>query len=322
MKLFEKIRDFFRKFKIKRLPAGSDVNPQVAAIMVEKNADTIEAMLPDCINYLSSVEILELIAKLPVKRRLFMLDTYKKYITPYELAGFVATKLDQDERLKALELFQYNLDLYDLYSVLDNVSPDRRIEALEKILDRLDSYSLSEVIKNYIPLVDRKDIMFKYEDMLDMFSKASIVEKLTPEDTLDVIEKYKNDFTKTVLFDIIKTLPENRIALALGMCQDKLDDSQVAELIMYSIPERERLKSLFEVAGRLKSATIADIIRCSLSDRDKKLALLRLKYFMEDEHVAEIVQNHMSTDSEMIEKLKDKMLLEDLAYFRKKAIGG
>ena len=322
MKLFEKIRDFFRKFKIKKLPAGEEINPGLLALREEKNPDTIEAMLPEYVHSLSSSEVLELIAKMPVKRRLFMLDTYKKYITPYELASFVSSKLDQDEKVKALQEFQYNFDLYDVYNVLDNISPDRRVEAVDRIIDRLDTYSLAEVIKNYVPLVDRKDMMFKYADRLDQFSKAAIIEKMLPEDILDVIEKYKDEFTQTILFEVVKALPENRIAVGLGMCQDKLDDSQVAEIIMYMVPEKQRLKSLFEVANRLKSATMADIIRCSLSDRDKKLAVLRLKYYMEDEHVAEIVQNHMSTDSEMIEKLKDKMLLEDLVYFRKKAIGG
>lgn len=322
MKLFEKIKDFFRRFTRKQLPAGSEVNPSVLAIKAEKNIDTIEAMMPECVQMLTSSEIVELIAKFPIKRRFFMLDTYRKYITPYELSSFIARKLDQESRLNALQAFQYSLDLPDILNILDNVSPDRRVEALDRIIDRLDAYSLSEVIKNYIPLVDRKDIMIKYEDILDQFSKASIVEKLQPDDILDVIEKYKNDFTKTILFDVVRSLPENKIAVGLGMCQDRLTDSQVAEIIMYSIPEKQRLKSLFEVADRLKSATIADIIRCSLSERDKKLAVLRLKYNMEDEHIAEIVQNHMSTDTEMIEKLKDKMLLEDLVYFRKKAIGG
>jgi len=322
MKLFEKIKSFFRKFTIKKLPENTEVSSGVYALKNERNVDSIEAMLPDYAYMLSSSEILDLIARFPVKRRVDMLDTYRKYITPYELATFISKKLDQDERLKALRVFQNNFDLYDLYSILDNVSPDRRVDAVDGIIDRLDSHSLAEVIKDYVPLTCRKEVMFKYEEMLDQFSKASIVEKLLPDDILDVIEKYKNEFTKISLMEVIKALPENKTAVGLGMCIDKLDDSQVAEIIMYSVPEKYRLKLLFEAADKLKSSTITDIIRYSLSDRDKKLAVLRLKYYLDENNLAEIVENHMSTDSEMIEKLRDKMYIEDLAYFRKKAIGG
>ena len=100
--VFEKIKNFFKSKHMKRIAESSDTSKLFWLIKKEKDIGKIQCMLSNYVTVLSSDEILEIISKMPVKNRLNMLSSYKRYITPYDLSEFIVKKLDTDWKIKAL----------------------------------------------------------------------------------------------------------------------------------------------------------------------------------------------------------------------------
>ena len=315
--LVEKIKNFFKKLHLKRIAESTDTNKIVWLIKKEKDIDKIQSMLSNYATVLTSSEIIGIIEKLPVVNRLDLLISYKKFITPYDLCEFIVKRLDTDRKIKALKEFREQLDLFDIFKVFENISPDRRQDALEVIIDRLDSCNLSEIIIRYIPFAERKEVLFKYEDSLDIISKVEIIKKMPSNDIVEAIEKYENILSKNNIMEILDAIPASKISKALKISKDKLLSSQIADIIIYKALEKDRLELLIDCADEMNPASITDVIKDSLSNEDKKSALLKLQDKLDEKHIAEVIQYYLKDDREIIELLQDKMYEEDVQYFKK-----
>ena len=315
--LFEKIKNFFKSKHMKRIAESSDTSRLFWLIKKEKDIGKIQCMLSNYVTVLSSDEILEIISKMPVKNRLDMLSSYKRYITPYDLSEFIVKKLDTDWKIKALNEFKDILDIFDIYKIFENISPDKRIEALDVIVDRLDSSNLADMIKKYVPYSQRKEAILKYDNQLDVFSKVGIIKKMPSNDIAEVLEKYKDILSSSNILEILDKVPSSKIEKVINVVKDKLTSSSLADIITYKALEKDRLNLLLECSDYIEPAMIADIIKNALDNENRKIAILHLKDKLDEKLIGEIVQYYLKDDKELIEQLKNNMYEEDYNYLKK-----
>ncbi len=315
--VFEKIKNFFKSKHMKRIAESSDTSKLFWLIKKEKDIGKIQCMLSNYVTVLSSDEILEIISKMPVKNRLDMLSSYKRYITPYDLSEFIVKKLDTDWKIKALNEFKDILDIFDIYKIFENISPDKRIEALDVIVDRLDSSNLADMIKKYVPYSQRKEAILKYDNQLDVFSKVGIIKKMPSNDIAEVLEKYKDILSSSNILEILDKVPSSKIEKVINVVKDKLTSSSLADIITYKALEKDRLNLLLECSDYIEPAMIADIIKNALDNENRKIAILHLKDKLDEKLIGEIVQYYLKDDKELIEQLKNNMYEEDYNYLKK-----
>lgn len=315
--VFEKIKNFFKSKHMKRIAESSDTSKLFWLIKKEKDIGKIQCMLSNYVTVLSSDEILEIISKMPVKNRLDMLSSYKRYITPYDLSEFIVKKLDTDWKIKALNEFKDILDIFDIYKIFENISPDKRIEALDVIVDRLDSSNLADMIKKYVPYSQRKEAILKYDNQLDVFSKVGIIKKMPSNDIAEVLEKYKDILSSSNILEILDKVPSGKIEKVINVVKDKLTSSSLADIITYKALEKDRLNLLLECSDYIEPAMIADIIKNALDNENRKIAILHLKDKLDEKLIGEIVQYYLKDDKELIEQLKNNMYEEDYNYLKK-----
>lgn len=315
--VFEKIKNFFKSKHMKRIAESSDTSRLFWLIKKEKDIGKIQCMLSNYVTVLSSDEILEIISKMPVKNRLDMLSSYKRYITPYDLSEFIVKKLDTDWKIKALNEFKDILDIFDIYKIFENISPDKRIEALDVIVDRLDSSNLADMIKKYVPYSQRKEAILKYDNQLDVFSKVGIIKKMPSNDIAEVLEKYKDILSSSNILEILDKVPSGKIEKVINVVKDKLTSSSLADIITYKALEKDRLNLLLECSDYIEPAMIADIIKNALDNENRKIAILHLKDKLDEKLIGEIVQYYLKDDKELIEQLKNNMYEEDYNYLKK-----
>lgn len=315
--VFEKIKNFFKSKHMKRIAESSDTSRLFWLIKKEKDIGKIQCMLSNYVTVLSSDEILEIISKMPVKNRLDMLSSYKRYITPYDLSEFIVKKLDTDWKIKALNEFKDILDIFDIYKIFENISPDKRIEALDVIVDRLDSSNLADMIKKYVPYSQRKEAILKYDNQLDVFSKVGIIKKMPSNDIAEVLEKYKDILSSSNILEILDKVPSSKIEKVINVVKDKLTSSSLADIIIYKALEEDRLNLLLECSDYIEPAMIADIIKNALDNENRKIAILHLKDKLDEKLIGEIVQYYLKDDKELIEQLKNNMYEEDYNYLKK-----
>lgn len=315
--VFEKIKNFFKSKHMKRIAESSDTSKLFWLIKKEKDIGKIQCMLSNYVTVLSSDEILEIISKMPVKNRLNMLSSYKRYITPYDLSEFIVKKLDTDWKIKALNEFKDILDIFDIYKIFENISPDKRIEALDVIVDRLDSSNLADMIKKYVPYSQRKEAILKYDNQLDVFSKVGIIKKMPSNDIAEVLEKYKDILSSSNILEILDKVPSSKIEKVINVVKDKLTSSSLADIITYKALEKDRLNLLLECSDYIEPAMIADIIKNALDNENRKIAILHLKDKLDEKLIGEIVQYYLKDDKELIEQLKNNMYEEDYNYLKK-----
>ncbi len=315
--VFEKIKNFFKSKHMKRIAESSDTSRLFWLIKKEKDIGKIQCMLSNYVTVLSSDEILEIISKMPVKNRLDMLSSYKRYITPYDLSEFIVKKLDTDWKIKALNEFKDILDIFDIYKIFENISPDKRIEALDVIVDRLDSSNLADMIKKYVPYSQRKEAILKYDNQLDVFSKVGIIKKMPSNDIAEVLEKYKDILSSSNILEILDKVPSSKIEKVINVVKDKLTSSSLADIITYKALEKDRLNLLLECSDYIEPAMIADIIKNALDNENRKIAILHLKDKLDEKLIGEIVQYYLKDDKELIEQLKNNMYEEDYNYLKK-----
>lgn len=315
--VFEKIKNFFKSKHMKRIAESSDTSKLFWLIKKEKDIGKIQCMLSNYVTVLSSDEILEIISKMPVKNRLDMLSSYKRYITPYDLSEFIVKKLDTDWKIKALNEFKDILDIFDIYKIFENISPDKRIEALDVIVDRLDSSNLADMIKKYVPYSQRKEAILKYDNQLDVFSKVGIIKKMPSNDIAEVLEKYKDILSSSNILEILDKVPSSKIEKVINVVKDKLTSSSLADIITYKALEKDRLNLLLECSDYIEPAMIADIVKNALDNENRKIAILHLKDKLDEKLIGEIVQYYLKDDKELIEQLKNNMYEEDYNYLKK-----
>lgn len=315
--VFEKIKNFFKSKHMKRIAESSDTSKLFWLIKKEKDIGKIQCMLSNYVTVLSSDEIIEIISKMPVKNRLDMLLSYKRYITPYDLSEFIVKKLDTDWKIKALNEFKDILDIFDIYKIFENISPDKRIEALDVIVDRLDSSNLADMIKKYVPYSQRKEAILKYDNQLDVFSKVGIIKKMPSNDIAEVLEKYKDILSSSNILEILDKVPSSKIEKVINVVKDKLTSSSLADIITYKALEKDRLNLLLECSDYIEPAMIADIIKNALDNENRKIAILHLKDKLDEKLIGEIVQYYLKDDKELIEQLKNNMYEEDYNYLKK-----
>ena len=315
--VFEKIKNFFKSKHMKRIAESSDTSRLFWLIKKEKDIGKIQCMLSNYVTVLSSDEILEIISKMPVKNRLDMLSSYKRYITPYDLSEFIVKKLDTDWKIKALNEFKDILDIFDIYKIFENISPDKRIEALDVIVDRLDSSNFEDMIKKYVPYSQRKEAILKYDNQLDVFSKVGIIKKMPSNDIAEVLEKYKDILSSSNILEILDKVPSSKIEKVINVVKDKLTSSSLADIITYKALEKDRLNLLLECSDYIEPAMIADIIKNALDNENRKIAILHLKDKLDEKLIGEIVQYYLKDDKELIEQLKNNMYEEDYNYLKK-----
>ena len=315
--VFEKIKNFFKSKHMKRIAESSDTSKLFWLIKKEKDIGKIQCMLSNYVTVLSSDEILEIISKMPVKNRLDMLSSYKRYITPYDLSEFIVKKLDTDWKIKALNEFKDILDIFDIYKIFENISPDKRIEALDVIVDRLDSSNLADMIKKYVPYSQRKEAILKYDNQLDVFSKVGIIKKMPSNDIAEVLEKYKDILSSSNILEILDKVPSSKTEKVINVVKDKLTSSSLADIITYKALEKDRLNLLLECSDYIEPAMIADIIKNALDNENRKIAILHLKDKLDEKLIGEIVQYYLKDDKELIEQLKNNMYEEDYNYLKK-----
>lgn len=315
--VFEKIKNFFKSKHMKRIAESSDTSRLFWLIKKEKDIGKIQCMLSNYVTVLSSDEILEIISKMPVKNRLDMLSSYKRYITPYDLSEFIVKKLDTYWKIKALNEFKDILDIFDIYKIFENISPDKRIEALDVIVDRLDSSNLADMIKKYVPYSQRKEAILKYDNQLDVFSKVGIIKKMPSNDIAEVLEKYKDILSSSNILEILDKVPSGKIEKVINVVKDKLTSSSLADIITYKALEKDRLNLLLECSDYIEPAMIADIIKNALDNENRKIAILHLKDKLDEKLIGEIVQYYLKDDKELIEQLKNNMYEEDYNYLKK-----
>lgn len=315
--VFEKIKNFFKSKHMKRIAESSDTSKLFWLIKKEKDIGKIQCMLSNYVTVLSSDEILEIISKMPVKNRLDLLSSYKRYITPYDLSEFIVKKLDTDWKIKALNEFKDILDIFDIYKIFENISPDKRIEALDVIVDRLDSSNLADMIKKYVPYSQRKEAILKYDNQLDVFSKVGIIKKMPSNDIAEVLEKYKDILSSSNILEILDKVPSSKIEKVINVVKDKLTSSSLADIITYKALEKDRLNLLLECSDYIEPAMIADIIKNALDNENRKIAILHLKDKLDEKLIGEIVQYYLKDDKELIEQLKNNMYEEDYNYLKK-----
>lgn len=315
--VFEKIKNFFKSKHMKRIAESSDTSRLFWLIKKEKDIGKIQCMLSNYVTVLSSDEILEIISKMPVKNRLDMLSSYKRYITPYDLSEFIVKKLDTYWKIKALNEFKDILDIFDIYKIFENISPDKRIEALDVIVDRLDSSNLADMIKKYVPYSQRKEAILKYDNQLDVFSKVGIIKKMPSNDIAEVLEKYKDILSSSNILEILDKVPSSKIEKVINVVKDKLTSSSLADIITYKALEKDRLNLLLECSDYIEPAMIADIIKNALDNENRKIAILHLKDKLDEKLIGEIVQYYLKDDKELIEQLKNNMYEEDYNYLKK-----
>lgn len=315
--VFEKIKNFFKSKHMKRIAESSDTSRLFWLIKKEKDIGKIQCMLSNYVTVLSSDEIIEIISKMPVKNRLDMLSSYKRYITPYDLSEFIVKKLDTDWKIKALNEFKDILDIFDIYKIFENISPDKRIEALDVIVDRLDSSNLADMIKKYVPYSQRKEAILKYDNQLDVFSKVGIIKKMPSNDIAEVLEKYKDILSSSNILEILDKVPSSKIEKVINVVKDKLTSSSLADIITYKALEKDRLNLLLECSDYIEPAMIADIVKNALDNENRKIAILHLKDKLDEKLIGEIVQYYLKDDKELIEQLKNNMYEEDYNYLKK-----
>lgn len=315
--VFEKIKNFFKSKHMKRIAESSDTSRLFWLIKKEKDIGKIQCMLSNYVTVLSSDEILEIISKMPVKNRLNMLSSYKRYITPYDLSEFIVKKLDTDWKIKALNEFKDILDIFDIYKIFENISPDKRIEALDVIVDRLDFSNLADMIKKYVPYSQRKEAILKYDNQLDVFSKVGIIKKMPSNDIAEVLEKYKDILSSSNILEILDKVPSSKIEKVINVVKDKLTSSSLADIITYKALEKDRFNILLECSDYIEPAMIADIIKNAPDNENRKIAILHLKDKLDEKLIGEIVQYYLKDDKELIEQLKNNMYEEDYNYLKK-----
>ena len=291
MGILSKIKNMFSKKKVKKLAASTNTDKTVKLALREKNPDRILDILTNCGSTLTSNEIMTIILKLPINKRLDGMRAAKRHLTPYDLFEIINNKLDGNNKLHALEEFQNQLDLYDIYKIFDNLSPDKRTAALEICLDRFDSFSLGELIKLYIPLVERSDMLYKYDELIDSFSKADIIKKMIPDETIKALEKYGSELNSNNICEIITSMPMSHITQALKTTYKYLNQNQIRDIIMYNIPEYQRLEALESCSDVLDISIKTDIIKYSIPDKDKETAVTDLADSLDSDHVSNIIED-------------------------------
>lgn len=297
MNFFLKLKNILFKNKMKRISSESNSEKIIKIALKEKNPDRIMELLSNTGFSLTSEEISRIIEKLPINRRVEAMRIAKRYLTPYDLFEMINHKLDTSNKLLALNEFQNQLDLYDIYKIFDNLSPDKRTEALNMCIDRFDSFSLGELVKLYIPLSERAEILDKYNQLIDSYSKADILKKLIPDETIKGLEKYAGELSSNNIFEIITALPNNNVFFALEVSYQYLIPNQIKDIIMYYIPEYKRLEILEICSDRLDISNITDIINNSIPEKDREEAIIKLIDKLDLNHIEEIVQDlNVSSD--------------------------
>lgn len=315
MNFFERIKRIFFKEKTQALPERINIDKIILYAKREKDPKRALNILQNYCDKMQSSEISQIISNLPINERVNGIDVAHKYLTPYDLYDIALKKLNYLGKIEVLEKFQYRLDLEDIYGLFNNLPPDQRTNALDKCIDRFDAYSLSEVIEKYIPLYERLDCLNLYHERLDGFSKASIISNLDSDRKIIALEKYGKELNKTDLNDIVCKTETNRIIDVLNIVYNELTSKQIADIIQYYIPEKQKLETLYKCCYKLDSSTISDLIKFAIPEEQKEEALVSLQNRIKSNNIGEIIQFCIK-GKQILEKVKNNLDPEDLEYFK------
>lgn len=314
MNFFERIKRIFFKNNIKAISTGFNTENVLKAIKKEKNSEKSISILENYCSELSSAEIIQAIANLPLDKRTKGIEVAQKYITPYDLYDLSLKKLDYAGKLEVLEKFQDRLDLEDIFGLFNNLPPDQRMKALEITIDRFESFGISEIITKYIPLYEKLECLNLYYDRIDSSAKATIIVKLDTERKIEALEKYGNELNKTDLNEIVCKTETTSIGKVLDVVYNNLTSQQVADIIQYYIPENQKLTSLYKCCNKLDSACISDLIKFSIPESQKEEALVTLQNRIKSNNIGEIIQFCIK-GKQILDKVKNNLDPEDVEYF-------
>ncbi|MBR3132679.1 MAG: hypothetical protein IKG42_01135 [Clostridia bacterium] len=314
MKFFSRIKNIFFKRKMKLLMPGPDVDKTAQIALKERNPDKIIEILNNSSYILTSEEISTLISRLPIKRRVEGMKIAKNYLMPYDLFELINNKLDNLSKVEAISEFQDNIDLYEIYEIFNNMAPDRRVAALEKCIDRFDPASLGELIETYIPISERGDMLYKYDSLIDSFSKAAIIMKMIPDESIDALKKYCGEINSSNICYIISSLPSTHVAGALRVSYNQLNSNQIRNIIMYNVPEKQRVDLLEICSDKLDISARTDIIRYGIPEKEIENAVTALADYLDKEHVSGIVED-LKLSAKFLKVLNEKFGLskEDIS---------
>ncbi|MBR3152558.1 MAG: hypothetical protein IKF52_03010 [Clostridia bacterium] len=310
MNFFARIKNIFFKKKMKRLVAGPDPDKTAQIALKERNPDKILEILNNSSYILTSEEITTLISRLPIKRRVEGMKIAKNYLMPYNLFELINYKLDNLSKVEALSEFQDDIDLYEIYEIFNNMAPDRRVAALEKCIDRFDPSSLGELIEVYIPISERGDMLYKYDSLIDPFSKAAIIMKMIPDESIEALKKYCTEINSSNICYIISSLPSTHVEGALRVSYNQLNSNQIRNIIMYNVPEKQRLNLLEICSDKLDIAARTDIIRYGIPEKEIENAVTTLADYLDKEHVSGIVED-LKISAKFLKVLNEKFGLKE-----------
>lgn len=317
MRLFNIIKNFFLKSKVKKLPAQSYETEKIVLLALkEKDSEKVLEILRKYCFDMTSDSIVHIIIHLPMKKRIEGIEIAQKFITPYDLAELSLKKLDYNGKITVLEKFQNRLDLDDIYKLFNNIPPDKRVYALKKCVDRFDSFALSKIIKKYIPLYDRLDCLNTYHLKLDGSSKANIIKVLDADRKSSALKLYEKEINKVDLFDIVCESEPDKIPDVLNMVYSSLTCKQISDIIQFYVPEKRKLETLYKCCYKLDSSTISDLIKFTIPEEQKEEALISLQNRMKSNNIGEILQFCVKS-ANALQKVKHNLDSEDVEYFQK-----
>lgn len=317
MRFFERIKNIFFRSKHQALPESINADKIILLTKKERDPEKVLNILRNYCALLQSSEISQIIYNLPANKRVEGIEIAQKYLTPYDLFDIALKKIDYIGKLEILEKFQYRLDLEDIFQLFNNLPPDQRTNALRKCIDRFDSYSLSEIIQKYIPLYERLDYLNLYHDKLDGFGKASIIAHLDSQRKISALKQYGNELNKTDLKDIICQTETEKIGEILDIVYKELTNQQIADIIQYYVPEKQKLEILYKCCDKLDSSTISDLIKLAIPEDQKEEALVSLQDRIKSNNIGEIIQFCLKS-AKVLEKVKNNLDPEDIEYFSSK----
>lgn len=309
MRFFSRIKNIFFKRKMKLLSDSPNTDKAVELALKEKNPEKIIDILNNTSNILTSNEIATIISKLPIKKRLEGMIIARKNINAYDLYELIDKKLDNLSKVNAIKEFQDDLNLYELFGIFNNLSPDRRTEALEQCIDRFDPSSLGELIESYIPLSERGDMLYKYDSIIDPFSKTQIIMKMIPDEGVEALKKYCNEINSNNIFYIINSFPTTYISDALRFSYKNLNSNQIRNIIMYKVPEEQRLNLLEICSEKLDIAARTDIIKYGISESEIETAVTAISDYLDVEHVSSIIYG-IKLSAKFLKVLAEKFSLK------------
>ena len=177
------------------------------------------------------------------------------------------------KRVKALPTASLEIDKIVLMAVREN-DPEKKLDILKNYSQDMNSESIVHIISN-LPMQSRlKGIEIAIRNIAPFDLAELALKKLDYNGKIEVLDKYEYKLSVEDIYQLFNNIPPDQRSYALKKCSDRLDSSDIADIIQNYIPLYERLECLNLYSNQLDGYSIASIIKTL--DTDRKIDALRL----------------------------------------------